>query len=316
MGHSRGTRCVTPGYLGCRAWPVPVCAHWLCSWWHWAEPAPRVPSGAQPGRGAWARPRRLGCARHEDRALITRGRGWSYPASTATSRAVGSGLCSGAHSRRLWHRIERSGLIRRTTDERGSSAIGRWLAPLPSATAGCHAVNGLPDSRCTPGATDPAVTESNIDSTICVAGYSAKVRPPESVTEPIKRTRCGRTASPSRLSLLELDHLSLCRRGRTGRPRTNLWTGALRGAHVDLLARLQLADQGQGRKCRQGGGVRRPGCPGRRPAPDAGQLVRVRPAAGGLRLSRQPTSSGAEPAGAESVPSSPVGADASSASNR
>lgn len=50
----------------------------------------------------------------------------------------------------------------------------------------CHvrAENGLPlpDPACTPGAVDPAVTQSNIHTTICVKGYTATVRPPASDT--------------------------------------------------------------------------------------------------------------------------------------
>jgi hypothetical protein len=44
----------------------------------------------------------------------------------------------------------------------------------------------LPDPSCTPGAGDPAVTQSNIGSTICRAGYTDSVRPPESQTEAFK----------------------------------------------------------------------------------------------------------------------------------
>lgn len=40
----------------------------------------------------------------------------------------------------------------------------------------------LPDPLCTPGAIDPAVTQENLDSTICRHGYTATVRPPASNT--------------------------------------------------------------------------------------------------------------------------------------
>ena len=52
--------------------------------------------------------------------------------------------------------------------------------------AKCVSVNGLPDSSCTPGATDPRVTQANIMQTICVSGYTSTVRPPVSVTAPEK----------------------------------------------------------------------------------------------------------------------------------
>ena len=51
----------------------------------------------------------------------------------------------------------------------------------------CKSPTGvLPDPKCTPGATDPRVTQSNIQSTICVPGYTKTVRPSTSVTDPIK----------------------------------------------------------------------------------------------------------------------------------
>ena len=62
-------------------------------------------------------------------------------------------------------------------------------AAVPAAAPStCHLRdNGqLPDLRCTPGATDPRVTQAMIYSTICVSGYTATVRPPESVTERFK----------------------------------------------------------------------------------------------------------------------------------
>jgi hypothetical protein len=34
----------------------------------------------------------------------------------------------------------------------------------------------LPDRRCSPGAIDPAVTQDDIQSTICVSGYTSRVR--------------------------------------------------------------------------------------------------------------------------------------------
>jgi len=50
----------------------------------------------------------------------------------------------------------------------------------------CHSVNGLPDPACTPGATNPDVTQTTIQSTICVSGYTASIRPPTSYTNPLK----------------------------------------------------------------------------------------------------------------------------------
>jgi hypothetical protein len=60
------------------------------------------------------------------------------------------------------------------------------IASLENGSAVCISVNGLPDPSCTPGAINSNVTQNNIDSTICVSGWTSTVRPPESYTEPLK----------------------------------------------------------------------------------------------------------------------------------
>lgn len=95
------------------------------------------------------------------------------------------------------------------------------------APGSCHAVgNGLyerPDPRCTPGAVDPAVTQATIGSTICRLGWTATVRPPESVSEPEKLASMaayGLYGSPSHY---EYDHdVPLELGGAVNDPR-NLW---------------------------------------------------------------------------------------------
>jgi hypothetical protein len=88
----------------------------------------------------------------------------------------------------------------------------------------CNIINEtLPDPKCTPGAADPAVTQSNIDSTICVSGYASSVRPPVSVTEPIKVQMMqdyGLSDSPSNY---ELDHLIPLELGGAPDDIKNLW---------------------------------------------------------------------------------------------
>ncbi|MFH9352940.1 hypothetical protein [Kitasatospora sp. NPDC017646] len=44
----------------------------------------------------------------------------------------------------------------------------------------------LPDPSCTPGATNPDVTQDTIDSTICVSGYSTSIRPSTTYTNRLK----------------------------------------------------------------------------------------------------------------------------------
>jgi hypothetical protein len=84
--------------------------------------------------------------------------------------------------------------------------ISEGIIEIQSST--CIAINDiLPDPNCTPGATDPAVTQDNIDSTICVSGYTKTVRPPTSVTNPIKLERMQAYGFTDSKSNYELDHL-------------------------------------------------------------------------------------------------------------
>jgi len=46
---------------------------------------------------------------------------------------------------------------------------------------------GLPNPQITPGAIDPMVTPQNLQSTVCVRGYTATVRPDKRVTNRLKR---------------------------------------------------------------------------------------------------------------------------------
>ena len=102
--------------------------------------------------------------------------------------------------------------------------LGR--APVAvSADAGgatCHAHDGLPDSACTPGAADPQVTQATITATICTRGWTATVRPIESVTEPIKRERMAAYGYTDSLAATELDHLIPLELGGASTV-TNLW---------------------------------------------------------------------------------------------
>ncbi len=69
-------------------------------------------------------------------------------------------------------------------------------------------VGQLPDPHCTPGDEDHSVTQDNIHQTICRSGWSTSVRPPVSVTEPMKlqlMAAYGMAGVP--LSTVTLDHL-------------------------------------------------------------------------------------------------------------
>jgi len=58
-----------------------------------------------------------------------------------------------------------------------------------------------------PGATDPSVTEANIDTTICHPGYSRAARPPYSITGPRKRRLMDAQHPGEPMADYELDHL-------------------------------------------------------------------------------------------------------------
>jgi hypothetical protein len=59
-------------------------------------------------------------------------------------------------------------------------------AMLLFATFSCVAAD-LPDPALTPGAINPDVTQANIDTTVCVKGWTKTVRPPASYTNRLKK---------------------------------------------------------------------------------------------------------------------------------
>lgn len=80
----------------------------------------------------------------------------------------------------------------------------------------------LPDPRCTPGSIDPAVTQANLHRTICVSGYTSKVRPPESETERFKFGVAYPAYGTPRSKKTELDHLVSLELGGSN-DAANLW---------------------------------------------------------------------------------------------
>lgn len=88
----------------------------------------------------------------------------------------------------------------------------------------CHSKGPLPDPVCTPGAVDPAVTQATIGQTICKSGWTGSVRPPVSVTEPLKFVSVkayGGYAGTS-VSVYEFDHLVPLELGGANST-SNLW---------------------------------------------------------------------------------------------
>jgi hypothetical protein len=89
--------------------------------------------------------------------------------------------------------------------------------PLP-----VHA-GDLPDPAVTPGATDPAVNQGDIRQTICVRGYTVRVRPPVSYTNSLKRRQMRREQLPGSIRDYEEDHLISLELGGSPKDPRNLW---------------------------------------------------------------------------------------------
>jgi hypothetical protein len=83
----------------------------------------------------------------------------------------------------------------------------------------------LPDRHCTPGVVDPAVTQADIGSTICVSGYTQTVRPPESQTGKFKFGQAYPAYGLASGTESELDHLVPLELGGAN-DAANLWPQA------------------------------------------------------------------------------------------
>jgi len=91
----------------------------------------------------------------------------------------------------------------------------------------------LPISSVTPGAINPAVTQSNIASTICTSGYTKTIRPTSSYTTALKTKQLATTYKrygSTKTSLFEEDHLIPLEIGGSPRSADNLWVQLWDGA--------------------------------------------------------------------------------------
>lgn len=133
------------------------------------------------------------------------------------------------------------GFFVRTPIPAGTPAItivtptGTQVLGQMTKNSGCTESNGLPDGACTPGEADSRVTQENIQSTICVSGYSASVRPATSVTNKIKVERMAAYGDTDGMSNYELDHLISLELGGCPDCVSNLWPepyNGTAGAHA------------------------------------------------------------------------------------
>lgn len=100
---------------------------------------------------------------------------------------------------------------------------GRAHGAAPS-TCSYQQGGTLPDRQCTPGATNPAVTQGDIRSTICKPGWTRIVRPPAYITdlEKIDSIRQYGVGSFPPASF-EYDHLIPLELGGAVNDPRNLW---------------------------------------------------------------------------------------------
>ncbi|MFC4907652.1 hypothetical protein [Actinomadura gamaensis] len=93
----------------------------------------------------------------------------------------------------------------------------------------CHAssldpATTRPDPHCTPGAVNPGVTQADVRTTVCKAGYTKKIRPPASYTSALKRRQIVEYGyRDTRPSAYEEDHFIPLSLGGAPRDPKNLW---------------------------------------------------------------------------------------------
>lgn len=96
-----------------------------------------------------------------------------------------------------------------------------------TAYGSCHQVGTgkyvLPDPSCTPGVTNPSVTQANTGSTICRRGWTRTVRPPQSYTDHLKIQQMVAYGDGAPRASYEEDHLIPLELGGSPMDPRNLW---------------------------------------------------------------------------------------------
>jgi len=105
--------------------------------------------------------------------------------------------------------------------------LGCLLIVFLSSESGNTTGPVLPNSGVTPGALNPAVTQANIHSTICVRGYTKTIRPPTSYTTQLKIKQLSTLPYSAFKDLntrdFEEDHLISLELGGSPSDPKNLW---------------------------------------------------------------------------------------------
>ena len=134
-------------------------------------------------------------------------------------------------------------------------ALGFTPGPTgaPAPTLAAARLPGEPDPVLTPGTLNPAVTQANIQATICASGWTATIRPPTSYTNGLKKTQIVQYGyTDTSLASYEEDHLISLELGGNPTDPTNLWPepytitladGRSTGAHVKDAFETKLKTQ-------------------------------------------------------------------------
>lgn len=109
----------------------------------------------------------------------------------------------------------------------GPGPTNYTVQPQPAAGS-CHyryspAGEPLPDPRCTPGAISPKVTQKNLSTTVCRAGYTKSIRPPVEITRVEKNANAQSYSFTGDLAYAEYDHLVSLVLGGDANDARNLW---------------------------------------------------------------------------------------------
>ncbi len=110
----------------------------------------------------------------------------------------------------------------------GAGPQPRYTVQPQPAAGTCHyryeGVYALPDPACTPGATNPKVTQATLGRTICrKGGYTSSIRPPADITRREKAANARSYGYTGSLVTGEYDHLISLQLGGDPNDPRNLW---------------------------------------------------------------------------------------------
>ncbi|MCA6093409.1 hypothetical protein LE181_14725 [Streptomyces sp. SCA3-4] len=105
----------------------------------------------------------------------------------------------------------------------GSYTVQKQPAPGTCSYRYTAAKEPLPDLKCTPGATNPKVTQATLKTTICRSGYTADIRPSTNITGREKTANAASYGYKGSLKDAEYDHLISLQLGGDPNDPRNLW---------------------------------------------------------------------------------------------